>query len=226
MTSTYPTVALWIERSYSWTGLSLHESDCPVRETGRLSHELDKWWMCVCVWLTVMGSFHKRFFTPNSNLIETYLTLTHWGRDKMADISQTIMQANAFSWMKILEFRLIFHWSLLLRVKLTIFQHCRVQIMAWCRSGDKPLSEPMVVSLQTHIWVTQPQWVKFSQSDRYILVVSLLTHIWVTQPQWVKFSQSDRYIFCAWHDSTTVVSCAKFYSDHLIMVWMISSKIL
>ena len=34
-----------------------------------------------------------------------------------------------------------------------------VQIMAWCRSGDKPLSEPMINSLMTHIWVTRPQWV-------------------------------------------------------------------
>ena len=36
-----------------------------------------------------------------------------------------------------------------------------VQIMAWRRSGDKPLSEPMMVSLPTHIWVTRPQWVKW-----------------------------------------------------------------
>ena len=35
-----------------------------------------------------------------------------------------------------------------------------VQIMAWRRSGDKPLSEPMMVSLPTHICVTRPQWVK------------------------------------------------------------------
>ena len=34
-----------------------------------------------------------------------------------------------------------------------------VQIMAWRRSGDKPLSESMLVSLQTHICVTRPQWV-------------------------------------------------------------------
>ena len=33
-----------------------------------------------------------------------------------------------------------------------------VQIMAWRRSGDKPLSEPMMVSLLTHICVTRPQW--------------------------------------------------------------------
>ena len=36
-----------------------------------------------------------------------------------------------------------------------------VQIMDWRRSGDKPLSEPMMVSLLTHIGVTRPQWVKY-----------------------------------------------------------------
>ena len=35
-----------------------------------------------------------------------------------------------------------------------------VQIMAWRRPADKPLSEPMMVSLPTHICVTRPQWVK------------------------------------------------------------------
>ena len=33
-----------------------------------------------------------------------------------------------------------------------------VQIMAWRRPGDKPLSEPMMVNLPTHICVTRPQW--------------------------------------------------------------------
>ena len=32
--------------------------------------------------------------------------------------------------------------------------------MAWRRLGDKPLSEPMMVSLPTHICVTRPQCVK------------------------------------------------------------------
>ena len=35
-----------------------------------------------------------------------------------------------------------------------------VLIMAWRRPGDKPLSEPMIVSLLTHICVARPQWVK------------------------------------------------------------------
>ena len=37
-----------------------------------------------------------------------------------------------------------------------------VQIMAWCLPGDKLLSEPMMVSLLTLIWVTRPKWVNDS----------------------------------------------------------------
>ena len=48
--------------------------------------------------------------------------LIHWCRDNMATISQTTL-SNAFSWMKILEFWLKFHWSLFIWVQLTIFQH-------------------------------------------------------------------------------------------------------
>ena len=35
-----------------------------------------------------------------------------------------------------------------------------VKIMAWRRPGDKPLSEPMVVSLLMHICAIRPHWVK------------------------------------------------------------------
>ena len=35
-----------------------------------------------------------------------------------------------------------------------------VQIMAWRRPGDKPLSEAMMVNLPTRICVSRPQWVK------------------------------------------------------------------
>ena len=35
-----------------------------------------------------------------------------------------------------------------------------VEIMAWRRPGDKPLSQPMMVNLLTHICVTRPQWVR------------------------------------------------------------------
>ena len=42
-----------------------------------------------------------------------------------------------------------------------------VQTMAWHRPGDKPLSEPMMVCLLTHICVTRPQWVKCFLKDTY-----------------------------------------------------------
>ena len=85
------------------------------------------------------------------SLIFSYLT--HWGRDKMAAISQTTF-SNVFSWMKTYEFRLRFHWH-------SFWIHnipSLVQIMAWRRPGDKPLSEPMMVNLLMHRCVTWPHW--------------------------------------------------------------------
>ena len=53
-----------------------------------------------------------------------------------------------------------------------------VQIMAWRRPGDKPLSEPMVDSLLTHICVTRPQWVNTEAAGRHqlTLLMSLPFH--------------------------------------------------
>ena len=47
---------------------------------------------------------------------------THWGRDETDNISQTTFW-NVVSSMKMFEFRLTSHWSMFLRVQLTIFQH-------------------------------------------------------------------------------------------------------
>ena len=41
-----------------------------------------------------------------------------------------------------------------------------VQIMAWRRSGDKPLSEPIVVRILTHICDTRSQWFKSDYHER------------------------------------------------------------
>ena len=57
-----------------------------------------------------------------------------------------------------------------------------VQITAWRRPGDKPLSEPVMVSLLTHIFVTRPQWVNvsmtyFMHSYKIISALDLLTFV-------------------------------------------------
>ena len=78
---------------------------------------------------------------------------------QMAAIFQTTF-SNAFSWMKMYEFRLKFHWSLFIHKGPINNIPALVQIMPWHRSDDTPLSEPMKVRLPTHICVTRPQCVK------------------------------------------------------------------
>ena len=82
--------------------------------------------------------------------------LTHWDRDEIDATFQTTF-SNVFSSVKMYEFRLRFHWILLLGPVNNI--PALVKIMAWHRAGDKPLSEPMLVRSLTHICVTRPQWV-------------------------------------------------------------------
>ena len=48
--------------------------------------------------------------------------LTYWGRNKKAEIFQTTF-SNAFSWMKMFQLWLKFHWSVFLRVQSIIFHH-------------------------------------------------------------------------------------------------------
>ena len=68
-----------------------------------------------------------------------------------------------------------------------------VLIMTWRRPGDKPLSEPMMVSLPTHICVARPQWVKFSlqHAVRYYTFEITTTF---PRGQWVKIIWSAKLI--------------------------------
>ena len=81
--------------------------------------------------------WHKpcRTFHPWCPCIKTRCLLTHWGRDKLALISQTTFW-NVFSWMKMYEYCLGFHWSLFLGFELTIFQHW----IRWWLGADQATS--------------------------------------------------------------------------------------
>ena len=52
-----------------------------------------------------------------------------------------------------------------------------VQITAWRRPGDKPLSEPMMVWLTTHICVTRPQWVESGSCKLYMHIQYLIGYL-------------------------------------------------
>ena len=97
-----------------------------------------------------MNNLRTQSHLPGAN------EFTHWGRDKMAAILQTCNHIFVNENVKIsIKFSLKFVSKGPINNIPTL-----VPIMAWRRSGDKPLSEPMMVSLPTHICVTRPQWVK------------------------------------------------------------------
>ena len=83
--------------------------------------------------------FRCRWTLSDVNMVPRYFvqyhrqSLTHWGRDKMVAVFQTF--SNAFSWMKMHEVQLWFHWQLFLRVQLTIFQPNRRQAIIWTNDG-------------------------------------------------------------------------------------------
>ena len=99
----------------------------------------------------------KHWVTRFSRWSITLAVLTHWGRDEMGAISQTTF-SNAFSWMKMLRISIKISLKFVPKGPINNIP-ALVQMMAWRRSGDKPLSEPMMVGLLTHICVTRPQWV-------------------------------------------------------------------
>ena len=67
-----------------------------------------------------------------------------------------------------------------------------VQIMAWRRPGDKPLSESMLVSLPTHICVTRPQWVNV------VSIVLAFSDI-IVKPNWMRWTTLfEEIIFYIW----------------------------
>ena len=76
--------------------------------------------------------------------------LAHWDRDKMAAISQTTVSHVFFLYEN--------NWILLKFALIGSLENIPVlvKIMAWRRLGDKPLHEPTMARLPTHICVTRP----------------------------------------------------------------------
>ena len=74
-----------------------------------------------------------------------------------------------------------------------------VQIMAWRRSGDKPLSEAMMVNLPTHICITRPQWVKglhIAAPQIWIRKPLMFNHnlIGATWKSWERYNRVSLYL--------------------------------
>ena len=96
-----------------------------------------------------------------------------------------------------------------------------VQVMAWHRLDDKPLSDPMMVSLLTHICITRPQWVNCCGVIIRTFLPIGIRHLDVLTPSarfndnyFDHFRGSHRYIRAhihtqgRWHYQISYVACS------------------
>ena len=90
---------------------------------------------------------------PQTNVTKSESSiLTNWNRDEMAaEISRTTFSEGIFL-NAMCEFRLRFIWFVP-EVRINNIP-ALVQMMAWRHPGDKPLSEPMMAILLTHIYAS------------------------------------------------------------------------
>ena len=82
-----------------------------------------------------------------------------------------------------------------------------VQIRAWRRPGDKPLSEPTMLNLLSHICVTRPQWVDMIAGD-------IIAFIWAPSTlllRWPRSLEAQNAI--AWPEKS------KYIYDHDPLHW-------
>ena len=131
------------------THVGYHQNRSNIRQSapcGRITRQHGAWavssgrLLAECLW----HRLHKRL-------------LTHLPLDKMAAFLGRRQFPMHFLKLKWYEFRLKVHWKVFKGPISNI--PALIQKMAWRRSGDKPLSEPMLVCLLTNICVTWPLWV-------------------------------------------------------------------
>ena len=117
--------------------------------------------------MTVCSRIACYIFAARVSLLFNSLRPRQNGRHFPDDIFKCIfLFENAWIWIKIsLKF--------VPRVRINNIP-ALFQIMAWCRIGDKPLSEPMMVNLLTHICVTRPQWVKSMYTSALTFITTIL----------------------------------------------------
>ena len=84
-----------------------------------------------------------------------------------------------------------------------------VQIMVWCRPGDKPLSEPMMVSSLTHICVTRPQLVNHADCFYYQWRLAIKTRPdhWMLSLQWRSYHFNGTLKWVPWRLNQRQLNC-------------------
>ena len=147
--------SLWLQMSCQIIMLDHQQTVCSLQKWTWYSH-----WVPISVINYYWSEYILQLWLCHKIPLQKhqqYPMLTHWSRDNMAAISQTTLSSAFFV-----------NENVIISIKISLKFVPKgpinniptlVQIMAWRRSGDKPLSEQMMVSLLMHICITQPQWV-------------------------------------------------------------------
>ena len=100
-----------------------------------------------------------------------------------------------------------------------------VQIMAWRRPGDKPLSQPMMVRLPTHICVTQPQWVNTlrPRQDGHHFANNVFKCIFLNENVWILLKISLEFVPKVPINNipalAKIMACADQVTSHYLNQW-------
>ena len=97
--------------------------------------------------------------------------------------------------MKICEFRLRFHWRLFLRVRLKI-------------------SEPMMVSLPTHLGVTRPRWANAPAHQQKCHYTTVLPKTTTNTNHWCVYPEGVSLLF-----TNLRIKFCKFVNSLMIFLW-------
>ena len=161
----------------------------------------------------------------NINAVLKLIKSTHWGRNKWPPLSRWHFRMHYLEKQFWFQIWFTFHWNFFLCSidnKMAL-----VQVMAWHRPGEEPLSEPMMVRLLTEIWAMRPEWVnpqarqkkclhrieKLIVEVHYVACKELITlHIYII------FGFSENILQCLW--SISINQCAYkeqiIYNDNLL----------
>ena len=149
-----PTVGDWCRSMWTWLRIAFGGNNV---WPGNIWRNKDIFFMAAFWWprphMDRNATFHTHY---NDYICNANVLLVNTWRSRRND--RHLADDHLFSWMKIYWCEFKFHWSFFPKGPINNIPALD-QIMAWRQPGDKPLSDPRMFSLMTHIWVTRPQWV-------------------------------------------------------------------
>ena len=90
-----------------------------------------------------------------------------------------------------------------------------VQIMAWRRPDDKPLSETMMVNLLTHICVTRPQWVNGARPFKTKASMVLTRRLYIPFLIPLALDNFLNFFLLIWHHSPNWLKTSHMFTHSL-----------